>query len=120
MPDSCCCVPTCLSVAAESAYLLECLITSAPRLIMPYVSPIQKALVAKLRGVGTPPSGGMVLPVANSQGGEPCAQMCVCASQAMSAWALPHARTHAQSCLGWGLGFWARMVVDPRLGHLLP
>ena len=27
----------------DSAYLLECLIASAPRLIMPYVAPIQKA-----------------------------------------------------------------------------
>ena len=35
----------------DSAYLLECLIGSAPRLIMPYVSPIQKALVARLRSV---------------------------------------------------------------------
>ncbi|EFJ44271.1 target of rapamycin, growth-regulatory PI3K-like protein kinase [Volvox carteri f. nagariensis] len=36
----------------ESAYLLEVLITSAAKLIMPYVSPIQKALVGKLRGIG--------------------------------------------------------------------
>lgn len=34
----------------ESASLLDRLITSAPRLILPYVSPIQKALVSKLRG----------------------------------------------------------------------
>ncbi|KAG2491268.1 hypothetical protein HYH03_010473, partial [Edaphochlamys debaryana] len=36
----------------ESAFLLEVLITSAARLIMPYVSPIHKALVCKLRGTG--------------------------------------------------------------------
>ncbi|GIL44136.1 hypothetical protein Vafri_1666 [Volvox africanus] len=36
----------------ESAYLLEILIVSAAKLIMPYVSPIQKALVGKLRGTG--------------------------------------------------------------------
>ena len=34
---------------ADSAYLLECLIGAAPRLIIPYVSPIQKALVARLK-----------------------------------------------------------------------
>eukprot|EP00879_Flechtneria_rotunda_P007003 GHRR01007352.1.p1 GENE.GHRR01007352.1~~GHRR01007352.1.p1 ORF type:complete len:2075 (+),score=775.15 GHRR01007352.1:2-6226(+) len=34
----------------DSAYLVNCLINSAPQLIMPYVSPIQKALVAKLKG----------------------------------------------------------------------
>ncbi|MEW5302322.1 MAG: hypothetical protein WDW36_005122 [Sanguina aurantia] len=39
----------------ESAYLLEVLITSAAPLIMPYVAPIQKVLVAKLRAGG--PSG---------------------------------------------------------------
>ncbi|GFR45444.1 hypothetical protein Agub_g6840, partial [Astrephomene gubernaculifera] len=32
----------------ESAFLLEVLITSAARLILPYTSPIQKALVGKL------------------------------------------------------------------------
>ncbi|GAX78992.1 hypothetical protein CEUSTIGMA_g6432.t1 [Chlamydomonas eustigma] len=35
----------------ESAMLLECLITSAPKLVMPYVSPIHKALVSRLKGV---------------------------------------------------------------------
>uniref|UniRef100_A0A7S3R516 Serine/threonine-protein kinase TOR n=1 Tax=Dunaliella tertiolecta TaxID=3047 RepID=A0A7S3R516_DUNTE len=38
----------------DAAYLLDCLITAAPSLILPYVSPIHKSLVAKLRGV----SGG--------------------------------------------------------------
>nr|ABB13529.1 target of rapamycin kinase [Chlamydomonas reinhardtii] len=38
----------------ESAFLLEVLITAAARLIMPYVSPIQKALVSKLRGGSGP------------------------------------------------------------------
>uniref|UniRef100_A0A7S1SYY6 Serine/threonine-protein kinase TOR n=1 Tax=Tetraselmis chuii TaxID=63592 RepID=A0A7S1SYY6_9CHLO len=37
----------------ESARLLGCLIQSAPRLIMPYVSPILKALVAKLKKSGS-------------------------------------------------------------------
>lgn len=37
---------------ADAASLLEKLIKSAPRLILPYVSPIQKALVAKLRSLG--------------------------------------------------------------------
>ncbi|KAK9806315.1 hypothetical protein WJX72_010074 [[Myrmecia] bisecta] len=37
----------------ESAHLLGCLIHSAPRLVMPYVSPILKALVAKLRTSST-------------------------------------------------------------------
>eukprot|EP00878_Enallax_costatus_P008272 GHUV01008648.1.p1 GENE.GHUV01008648.1~~GHUV01008648.1.p1 ORF type:complete len:2405 (+),score=620.50 GHUV01008648.1:939-7217(+) len=34
----------------DSAYLLNCLINSAPELILPYISPIQKALVTKLKG----------------------------------------------------------------------
>lgn len=34
---------------AESAYLLGCLIYSCPRLVMPYIWPILRALVAKLR-----------------------------------------------------------------------
>ncbi len=47
-----------LPLSPESAYLLEVLITAAARLIMPYVSPIQKALVAKLRGApGLLPAG---------------------------------------------------------------
>jgi hypothetical protein len=33
----------------DSAALLDCLISSAPRLILPYVSPINKSLVAKLK-----------------------------------------------------------------------
>lgn len=46
------------ALPTESAYLLEVLITAAARLIMPYVSPIQKALVAKLRGApGLLPAG---------------------------------------------------------------
>ncbi|GBG00672.1 target of rapamycin kinase [Raphidocelis subcapitata] len=36
----------------EAAFLLDCLISAAPKLILPYISPIQKALVAKLRGGG--------------------------------------------------------------------
>lgn len=52
---------------AESAFLLEVLITAAARLIMPYVSPIQKALVSKLRGGSGPgilPTGlGGALPL---------------------------------------------------------
>jgi len=36
----------------EAAYLLDCLIGAAPKLILPYISPIQKALVAKLKGGG--------------------------------------------------------------------
>ncbi|PNW79096.1 hypothetical protein CHLRE_09g400553v5 [Chlamydomonas reinhardtii] len=51
----------------ESAFLLEVLITAAARLIMPYVSPIQKALVSKLRGGSGPgilPTGlGGALPL---------------------------------------------------------
>uniref|UniRef100_A0A7R9YR22 Serine/threonine-protein kinase TOR n=1 Tax=Chlamydomonas euryale TaxID=1486919 RepID=A0A7R9YR22_9CHLO len=35
----------------DAAFLLECLIGAAPKLILPYVSPIQKALVARLRDV---------------------------------------------------------------------
>ena len=34
---------------AESAFLLGKLIHGAPRLVLPYVAPIEKALVAKLR-----------------------------------------------------------------------
>lgn len=44
----------------DSAMLLEVLISSAPRLIMPYVSPIQKALLSRLRGaISTGPRGGI-------------------------------------------------------------
>lgn len=41
---------------SDAAFLLEALIESVPRLILPYVSPIQKALVAKLRALGSAPS----------------------------------------------------------------
>ncbi len=41
-------------VAAEGAHLLGCLIHSAPRLVMPYVGPILKALVSKLRCASLP------------------------------------------------------------------
>ena len=43
-----------VTVAAEGAHLLGCLIHSAPRLIMPYVGPILKALVSKLRSASMP------------------------------------------------------------------
>ena len=36
----------------DAASLLDCLIGAAPRLVLPYLSPIQRALVAKLRGGG--------------------------------------------------------------------
>ncbi|GLC61314.1 hypothetical protein PLESTB_001742500 [Pleodorina starrii] len=55
----------------ESAYLLEVLITSAAKLIMPYVSPIQKALVGKLRGTGPgilPTGLGGAIPLGSSSG----------------------------------------------------
>ena len=42
----------------ESAWLLGHLIRSSPRLTLPYVFPILKTLVAKLKGQGTPGSGG--------------------------------------------------------------
>ncbi|DBA66640.1 TPA: hypothetical protein ACH3X2_002209 [Trebouxia sp. C0005] len=38
----------------EGAHLLGCLIHSAPRLVMPYVGPILKALVSKLRSTSLP------------------------------------------------------------------
>lgn len=41
-------------VFAEGAHLLGCLIHSAPRLVMPYVGPILKALVSKLRSAAQP------------------------------------------------------------------
>ena len=44
---------TCASTA-EGAHLLGCLIHSAPRLVMPYVGPILKALVSKLRSASIP------------------------------------------------------------------
>lgn len=47
MPKVCC-------SAAERAHLLGCLINSAPRLIMPYIGPILKVLVHKLRVVSIP------------------------------------------------------------------
>ena len=40
---------------AESAFLLGKLVHGAPRLVMPYVAPILKALVAKLRSAATAP-----------------------------------------------------------------
>ncbi|GIL87381.1 hypothetical protein Vretimale_1690 [Volvox reticuliferus] len=55
----------------ESAYLLEVLIISAAKLIMPYVSPIQKALVGKLRGTGSAilPTGlGGAIPLSSTSG----------------------------------------------------
>lgn len=42
---------TCGGHVAESAYLLGRLIATCPRLVLPYVSPILKALVMKLRVV---------------------------------------------------------------------
>jgi hypothetical protein len=81
-PPTCAVSPTSRPPScAESAFLLEVLITSAARLIMPYVSPIQKALVGKLRGGG--PGllpAGLVTPLALagtqavSQTGEPAPQ----------------------------------------------
>ena len=66
------------SLPAESAYLLGCLIHSCPRLVMPYVWPILKALVAKLRmasfGVMMPQATAITAPDA-SKGplhGKPC------------------------------------------------
>jgi hypothetical protein len=49
-PTSCCPAPSSHRHREESATLLDRLIVNAPRLILPYVSPIQKALVSKLRG----------------------------------------------------------------------
>ena len=49
----CECTETCASTA-EGAHLLGCLIHSAPRLVMPYVGPILKALVSKLRSASIP------------------------------------------------------------------
>ena len=43
-----------MCVTAEGAHLLGCLIHSAPRLVMPYVGPILKALVSKLRSASLP------------------------------------------------------------------
>eukprot|EP00891_Asterochloris_glomerata_P006787 jgi/Astpho2/6787/fgenesh1_pm.00103_%23_6_t len=61
----------------ESAYLLGCLIHSCPRLVMPYVWPILKALVAKLRmasfGVMMPQATAITAPDASKgplHGGE--------------------------------------------------
>ena len=66
------------SLPAESAYLLGCLIHSCPRLVMPYVWPILKALVSKLRmasfGVMMPQATAITSPD-GSKGplhGEPC------------------------------------------------
>lgn len=44
-----------LCSCAESAFLLGKLIHGAPRLVLPYVAPIEKALVAKLRSATLPP-----------------------------------------------------------------
>lgn len=41
---------------AESAFLLGKLIHGAPRLVLPYVAPIEKALVAKLRSAALLPA----------------------------------------------------------------
>lgn len=70
----------------ESAALLDCLISSAPRLIQPYVSPINKALVSKLKvGIGLAAgqtlstwSVGCVMDVNSSQ------HLCLVALQAAS------------------------------------
>ncbi len=43
-----------MCIGAEGAHLLGCLIHSAPRLVMPYVGPILKALVSKLRSASLP------------------------------------------------------------------
>ena len=67
------------SLLAESAYLLGCLIHSCARLVMPYVWPILKALVTKLRmasfGVMMPQATAITSPD-GSKGplhGKPCA-----------------------------------------------
>ena len=65
----------CLCDAAEGAHLLGCLIHSAPRLVMPYVVPILKALVSKLKSASMPliilpsPQGGPPLNKGGVQGG---------------------------------------------------
>ena len=63
------------SRGAESASLLGRLIHNAPQLVLPYVSPIEKALVGKLRTAAqhspllADPAGSIALPK-GSAGGE--------------------------------------------------
>lgn len=52
----------------QSALLLGRLIHSAPRLVAPYVSPVLKALVAKLRSALLPPLLPLPLPKSSSKG----------------------------------------------------
>ena len=51
-PQPCVSVPDSAHLAAESALLLGKLIHACPRLVLPYVPPILKALVSKLRASG--------------------------------------------------------------------
>ena len=60
---------------AESASLLGRLIHNAPQLVLPYVSPIEKALVGKLRSAAqhapllADPAGPIALPKGTTGGG---------------------------------------------------
>jgi hypothetical protein len=64
-------------IRAESASLLGRLIHNAPQLVLPYVSPIEKALVGKLRSAAqhapllADPAGPIALPKGTT-GGERC------------------------------------------------